>query len=272
MSAKWLLASLVGEGGDGAEALITKERPMSMIQLATPTMLFVSAAWLDPARERPLLDGWARGRLSLAQVEGAHDALASFVQADAETERAARSLSEACAEANAEHDRKARAVWYGLTAAAEDVDDPAQGERLLAERDRLMPSGLDVTRWSWADEVGESVRVIGRRTPAGDALLRGVSLTPGRTLFDTLERWVAAAQRLGELDRERARVRPKRSGPSQHALRSAWVKVARRLESDAVYDALPDAEQERLFGRLRRAIQQARAKAEKATDKKPAPE
>ena len=48
------------------------------------------------------------------------------------------------------------------------------------------------------------------------------------------------------------------------------MKVARRLESDAAYDDLPEEAQERLFGRLRRSVQQACSKAHKADEEKPA--
>lgn len=234
---------------------------MSSTILPTFTMINLSSAWLDPNRARKALEKWPRGKLLLPFIESAHGDLFAAAQIDkAEAERDAE-LREAATEANATHDRKYRAAWFGLTGAAEGSDDPALSRRVLAVRDKLMPDGLEVVLWAYGAKAVNAQHASERLASADPEVIRKCSAAPGVPLEKTLRQWIDAGERLGEVEADRREA----GAPTEaktHAARIAWVKVARQMESDAEFDGLDAESAEVILGPMRREVAKATAKAE----------
>ena len=207
---------------------------MSLRDLSTPTMVTIVAAWVDPARERKLLEGLQRAAFLLPTLVEAHQLLVS-TQAIAPDGESAElpAVQQEQADVDTEHDRKVRGIYGALTAFAELVDDPDKAARYLSLRDKLFPEGLAVINWSYVDEAGEADLVEGRLTYADRVLLKYLPY-PGGKLWDAHERRLASARRLGELERKkqdliRAReTREGRLGPVDVIkARNAWIRAVR---------------------------------------------
>ncbi len=249
---------------------------MSSTILPTFTMLNLSDAWLDPQKERKTLEKWPRGKLLLPFIESAHADLESASKTDTADAERDTELSEAAAEASDIHDRKLRAGWLGLTAAAEASDDPTMSRRILALRDRLFPDGVEVVRWAYGAKAVNARRAAEHLASADPEVLRKCSTAPGVSMEKTLRQWIDAGERLRVLEAARR----KAGAPTEaktHAARIAWVKVARQVESDVDFEGLDAETTEAIVGPMRREVAKATAKAEakvkaeaKAKEKLPA--
>lgn len=241
---------------------------MSLRDLSTPTMVTIVAAWIDPARERRLLETLQRTAFLLPTLAEAHQMLVSTQATVPEGESSELpAVQQEQAELDSEHDRKVRGIYGALTAFAELVDNPDKAAQYLGLRDKLFPEGLAVVNWSYVDEAGEADLVEGRLSHADRVLLKYLPY-PGGKLWDAHERRLASARRLGELERKkqelmRAReTREGRLGPIDVIkARNAWIRAVRAFLGvlELEKNIAPEMRR-RILGPLEDAVRKAAAR------------
>lgn len=207
---------------------------MSYRDLSTQTMVAILAAWLDPARERPVIEALPKAAFLLPSLEETK-AEVMATQATSNDEHIAEISAVQKEQSNIDevHDRKARGTYGALTAFAEIVDDADKAARLLALRDKLFPQGLAVVKWSYLDESGEVELVEARLTAQDRAFMKQLPY-PGGKLMDAHEARIAAARKLGDLERKKQDlVRANESKAGKIALadvakaRNGWIRTVR---------------------------------------------
>ena len=145
-------------------------------------MVTVTTAWLDPKEERPLLQSLPQAGALLPSLDKAHRGLLETQVAVDQVETELSLLQKAQAKLDARHDRKVRGPYNVLTGLADLADDEAEATSDLALGDALTPHGLEVVRWSYADEVSEAELVESRLTAGGSLSLgAGGNSTGGAT-------------------------------------------------------------------------------------------
>ena len=248
---------------------------MALKALSTEEMVQISSAWVsvdDPSRK--LVEGRPRLAPFLPDLEKAHRALVAVIP-DADNPRLAQ-IAELSAAEDAVHDRLARGL-YGFLSEASLLDDA--GHELLALRDLLFPEGLSaVIHASFRGQAGYAARLRERLTPDARALLARCASRNGaqRNLADHVDAWLAAADRLGKLQDEAARLQVSAT-PSQAAqiatARNAWIRLVNAFAAVAELEALDEVSARLLFGPLRAAEASAerRSARRKPTDEPAAP-
>ncbi|MBI4820249.1 MAG: hypothetical protein HY791_28530 [Deltaproteobacteria bacterium] len=196
---------------------------MSLKHLSVDAMIRISDRWLNPAKDRALLESIPLAAALLPAIEGAHRGLSDLrAEAEDRTNELARVFAEAEA-ADQIHDRKLRGSFGLLTVLAELADSSEISAELMDLRDRLMPQGLRATHLSHVEEAvnAESVRqALDEETRAE---LRTIPTIEGRTLEQEIETWLAAAAELGHLTAQRVLL--------EHEDRSAAEARAERIDA-----------------------------------------
>jgi hypothetical protein len=236
---------------------------MAYKNFTTQTMVTISGTWLDKAHERPLIESLPQAGALLSSVEKAHKGLLHTQLTGEKTDAELSAVQLESADEDTRHDRKARGLYYALTAFADLADDPDDTAAYLALRDRIFVHGLKVIQWSYADEAGEAKLVDERVTPADRALLKQLPM-PGGKLMDAHTARVKAGNRLGELDRKRIALSSHTDG-AQGATqgdvmraRNNWIRVVNAFVATLdLEENLSEASWERILGPLREAERRA---------------
>jgi len=230
---------------------------MAIKRLTAQEMFQVSAPWVDPTNaagaaiaKAPLLVGL------LPQLKAAHAAI--FAAQVATEDPRAKALSEAEAELDGKHDALARGIYGSLSMLAEFSPS---SEELLRLRDLLLPEGLEHTQKTYRGEAGHAALVAGRLDDGVRARLKSVNLHD-KNLLDLVDAWLGAAQKLGELEEERARLTaPSASSASQlNDARLAWIRVTNALIANAGLEDIDSNADRILFSALRAASRTADAR------------
>lgn len=241
---------------------------MSLRDLSTQTMVSLSAAWLDPAHARALIEALPTAAGLLPKVDAAHRRLLK-TQPDKSKTRLSPALSALQteqAEVDVIHDRNARGAYSVMNGFAELASNDDEAGAILALRDKLFPPerGMNVTKMGYADEAGEAALVEKRLTDEDRALLKKLPI-PGGTLFDAHKARVNAGKKLGELEQQRVTLEASdadkagfKQGDALRA-RNGWIKVMRTLV-DAIDLDEPSAAVRR---RILQPLEEAERKAEK---------
>jgi hypothetical protein len=238
---------------------------MALKNLSVEEMVTLSEAWVTPGNpahqalsQEPRLHGL------VSDLTVAHGAIHAVTPRTGDPRKA--EIARIATEEDIVHDRLARGV-YGLLTEAALLDE--QGEQLIAVRDQLMPDGVaKVTQATYRGQAGHAALTRQRLTPELRAALAGVPLRQGN-LLARVDAWLAAADRLGALEEERARL----DGASGSSLgkqtvdaRNGWIRVVNALTGVAALAELDEAKERTIFGPLR----DAEAKADLRTAKRSA--
>ncbi len=234
---------------------------MAKINLTSPTMVTVTTAWIDPKEERALIASLPQAGALLPSLEKAHQGLLTTQVSAEQVETELTLLQKAQAKIDVRHDRKIRGKYNVLTGFADLADNEEEAAAYLALRDSLTPHGLDVVRWSYTDEAGESELVDSRLTKDEKALL-GKLPTPTGTLLDAHKARVKAGKELGDLEKKRASLETQVSAATTPAdairARNLWIRTVNAFVATlALEENLGDADRERILGPLMRAEQKA---------------
>jgi hypothetical protein len=246
---------------------------MALRDLPTPTMIGLAAGWLDPKQARKEIEALPSAAGLLPKIEEANRRLLE-TQPTGNAGKAPPELGALRAEQaelDGVHDKKTRGVYHALTAFADLAEDEEQAASYLALRDKLVPpeQGLRVIQVSYRQEAGEAALVEQRLTDADRALLKKLPM-PGGKLIDAHEARVEAAQRLGALEDQRAKIEAKEADASTikqgDALRArnGWIKAVRALVSAIDLDEPADTVRKRILGPLDEAERAAGRRASKA--------
>ncbi len=231
---------------------------MAFKSLTAEEMQPVSAAWVDtgdPAHQAILQVPELNGLLP--QIELAHQGLHAAIPPDDST---AKEISNLAAETDSVHDTLARGIHGYLSEVALLVKD---GEPLLKLRDELMPEGLAaVVRNTYRGQAGFAAILRSRLTDATRGRLRELPLPGGATLADAVDAWLAAGDRLGRLEAEKARLAaavPTLAGRVFEA-RNRWIRVANAMVVNADLVDLTEERRRIIFGPLQDAEDKAEAR------------
>ncbi|WP_438007999.1 hypothetical protein WME89_04355 [Sorangium sp. So ce321] len=237
---------------------------MALKDLSPRQMVQITAAWLDPERERPRLASLKRCAPLIDDIEAAHDGVLKSHRRQKKTNDELTEIQQRQVAIDQVHDRKARGAHAVLTGFADLADDPEDAAIYLEIRDQLFTDGLRFISASYSDEAGEVKLARDRLTPESKAALKALP-TPGGNLLKAVQAWFAAGDELGKLDAQRvhleAQDRPDTadSRGGQLRARNRWIKVVRSVLQMLELEAA-DAETTR---RLLAPLQREAAKAER---------
>jgi hypothetical protein len=240
---------------------------MALKNLSPAAMVSISSSWLDPARDRALIEALLLVAPILPALGQVHGDLLSKQHLRASLESEVASLVEAEAEADGIHDRSKRGVHTFLSALAELTRDPARTASYLDLRDRLMPLGMMEVRRPYLEQVGDAEALPARLNPPARALLESI-ITPEGPLQSHVDRWISAAGDLGRLEKRRAELEVQRttdqsvSASHAHAAKLTWIRVVRAMLNLIEVDPAATPEiKDRLLAPLYRAEAQADRRA-----------
>lgn len=249
---------------------------MALRNLTNETMVTLSQAWVDPARERKTLQGVPLLSALLPKLEAAHQLLISSLAGGRNA--AADRLSSLRDEAEAQdgrHDRKARGIYWLLSGLSELAEAPEDSERLLSLRDRLLPAGLSTITASYSHQAGHVAVVKKGLTAADRSELRRHKTLSGRTLEDELDAWLQAGEALGRIEAERGQLlrgAATADRPDPARARHNWIRVTNALLATLeLQDDLSPEVVSRLVGPLREAESRADRRRPAKTEPQPEP-
>jgi hypothetical protein len=230
-------------------------------------MINITAAWLDPGRDRARLESLTRVAPLLPDLQSAHDAMQKAHRRDSGASTELIDIQDQQAEVDQLHDRKARGIHGILTGFAELSDDPKDAAVYLELRDQLFPSGLKFITGSYADEAGEVTFARERLTHDSKLVLKALP-TPSGNLMKGVNAWFAAGEELGVLEARRAKLeaqiaQSKAGGVQggQLRARNRWISVVRAV-LQMIELQQPEAEVERhIVAPLERALKKADRRA-----------
>lgn len=207
---------------------------MALKNLNPSAMLSISSSWVDPARDRPVIQSLPLASALLPALDQVNGNLIAkqYVRVTIEKEIAA--VVDAELQADGTHDRSKRGVFTFLSALAELARDPGRAASYLDLRDCLMPLGLMETRRPYLEQVGDAEALPGRLDPEKRTLLASIE-TPEGPLQSHVDTWIAAAGDLGRLEKRRAEIESQRSAGQSvsaaeaRAVKLTWIRVVRAL-------------------------------------------
>lgn len=224
---------------------------MVLRHLSTQQMVTLSQYWLDPSRERPVIEKYPMGKATLPHVERAHNHLIAFHRRGRDSQREIAKIQTAQAKLDAIHDAKIRGVHGYLTAAAELADTEEEAQRYLDLRKALLPDGLRAVTRSYADQGGEIILLKERLRPEIIDALRAIP-TPNGSLYSHVEAWIKAGRELSDLHSERLDIlktigESEVRGADVIRARHEWVRVVRALRNSLELDNVTPEDREKVF-------------------------
>jgi hypothetical protein len=244
---------------------------MAVRDVSAEVMVTLSAAWLDPERQRPLLQSIPLVAALLPRLDEAHRGLleTQLRQSSAPLEAARGAIQDKQVSTDGLHDRKMRGSFGLLTALADLTDDPAKARRYEELRDNLCPIGLKGTTASYVAQAGAARMLPSRLTAEDQALVDSIPLPEGR-LRDAVDTWTNAALELEKLEAQKVELdKQLKDAPTVRPIdvrqaRYRWIRAARALEVNLDLAEVDDATSQTLLASLHAA-------ARKAERRKPAP-
>ncbi len=248
---------------------------MSLLDLSTPTMQTIGSAWLDPAKERPILERLPLVGPLLTKLYEAQQGLVMHQNAGRQELPQVRELVAQTKALDADHDRYGRGLHAIVSGMAEIADEPEVAERYRALRTALFPTGLDINRQSYLAQAGEPALREGRLTDDDRRLLETTKLlTPvgALSLQDVVNRLAEVARALGDAEATKLRLRQERANESSRGpARREWARVVSHLIATLdLEDGLSDEDRRRILEPLESALTRA-AKARARAKQKGVP-
>lgn len=231
---------------------------MSLMILSVEEMVQISSAWVQA--KHPASQALAKQPLLaslLPEIQEAHAAIFA-VRPTPESPRRAEIAAEA-ARLDGVHDTLVRGLYDFLTGSSLLSDD---GSVYIALRDRLLPDGVSgAIHRTYRAQAGYAALLRERLTKENEAELAKLKLG-SKSVGDAVEEWLQAAEKLGKLEDERARLddqqTPTEAGQTNTA-RLRWIRAVNALISLAELAELTDDERRIIFG----SLSDARDKAER---------
>lgn len=235
---------------------------MSLLDLPTQTMHSIGRAWLDPAKERPIMARLSLVGPLLGKLYQAQEGLVAFQNAGKQELPEMRELVARTRALDADHDRYARGLYGFLTAIIEASDDPPSTEQYRALRTALFPKGLDINRQSYLVQAGEPPLREGRLSDRDRRLLEATRVTTPEgtfTLRQLLDRLNHTAIALGDAETTKIRLRQQSANESSRGpARRAWARVVSHILATLdLEDELTAEERRRILEPLETALNKA---------------
>lgn len=248
---------------------------MSLLDLPTPIMLTIVRAWLDPAKERPVLARLPLVGPLLNKLHDVQEGLIAHQNAGRQEVPEVRELMARTTALDADHDRYARGLHAIVTGVADIASEPAVSQQYLALRTALFPTGLDINRQSYLVQAGEPVLREGRLSERDQRLLATTRLTTPEgelSLRDVLDKLTDAAHALGDAESTKIRLRQESANESSRGpARRAWARmVSHFLATLDLEEGLSSEDRRRILEPLESALTRA-AKARARAKQKGVP-
>jgi len=240
---------------------------MSLLDLPTPTMHAIASAWLDPAKERPILARLPFVGPLLNKLHQVQEGLLAHQNAGRQELPEVRELIARTTALDADHDRYSRGLHAIVTGIAEISDEPATAERYRTLRTALFPTGLDINRQGYLVEAGEPAFRERRLSDDDNALLAKTRvITPEGevSLRNVLDKLARVAHALGDAESTKVRLRQESANESSRGpARKAWSRVVSHILATLdLEEGLTDEERRRILEPLESALSRAaKAKA-----------
>lgn len=236
---------------------------MNLKALSTGSMLSVTGGWKEDAEIRTVFVSNAVGAVLFGAVEGSHDFLAAQFKRRIDVNLVLKLITEKLTAADVVFDSKSRAAYYGFESLAEGSDTAERAAYYRRLQTTLFPWGLQVTQFSYREEVGATIQIRQIATPELMAELEAIPLGD-RTMADMLRAWLQAGDELGQKLRERDQVLESltKSGTAiteidARGSRLRWIRTVRALLASLDLIEMSDTLRERMLAPLKRAVAQA---------------
>ncbi|WP_437677650.1 hypothetical protein [Sorangium sp. So ce131] len=238
---------------------------MALKDLSPRQMVQITAAWLDPERERPRLLSLKRCAPLIDDVEAAHDGILKAHRKQKKPNDELSDIQRRQVAVDQIHDRKARGAHAVLTGFADLADDPEDAAIYIEIRDQLFADGLKFISASYSDEAGEVKLARDRLTPESKAALKALPV-PGGNLLKAVQAWFAAGDELGQLDAQRIHLAGQDRETKQGAIdprggqlraRNRWIKVVRSVLQMLELESADPETTRRLLAPLQREVAKA---------------
>ena len=221
--------------------LVRREEIALLKHLNIHEMVGIVAPWATDAKRKGLFLSIPEVSALHPKITQIHAELLSAKPASAEVSPTLQKIIDAAAAADAVHDPLARAVWSGIEAdrnlsLAASPPDPARAGQAEEVQAKLFPNGMSIINASLLAESGNTARVarLLEDEPETAAFLEGIPVRGKTTLLDTAQRWIAAGDRLGALEREREAQEAKDltqplGKAGMNALRARWIRLVSQV-------------------------------------------
>lgn len=234
---------------------------MARKDLSVEHMVELAASWLDPARDRPILESDELLTGPLAIIERATKSLLILRKQAGLTDLEISRLTQEMNKLDTLHDRMARCVFYALDSGENLASDPAEIERHQKARLLLFPDGLNVTRRSYREQAGFARRVDEQLDAPTRNWLAGI-IIHGQPLDTVIDIWFTTARTLGTrfADREAIRGTDNPEGVRAAQIydeRNRWIRGVNALISMLEETAIPPEVRRKLLVNLYHAEAQA---------------
>lgn len=244
---------------------------MALQDLPTQEMVTVTGQWLDPERQRPLIERCPRASPLLEDIASAHANILVFqTKAKREADEIPKLRARTSA-LDAHHDRLARGINYILLGLVELQNDLGKAEEFIKLRSELFPHGLEIVQRSYLAQAGDADMREERLSDSSKKLLEDACVKGGdhnQSLRACVNEWGKVARELGEVEAEKVRLAAAEpSDISSSAARRAWINIVSLfLQTLELEKALTDAERRIILEPLRNA--EAKAARKRALAKK----
>lgn len=244
---------------------------MDLLLLPTAAMFTIGGAWLDPERERPLIECLSLAGPLLGKIDEAQTGLVQFQNAGKVEHPEVRSLITQTTALDAEHDRLARGM-HAIVSGITEISSPQSAEAYRALLKQLFPTGLGIVQQSYLVEAGDADLRDGRLSAESRRLLEGTVInTPdgARALTTLLEEWNRSSRDLGEAESKKAQLKRESVNESSRGpARKEWAKIVSHfIATLALEGGLSQQDRARLQEPLESAVAKARLLRAKAKKK-----
>lgn len=243
---------------------------MSLSYFSAETMIAVSKPWLDPDRDRPVIESYPELSGSLTMIERGHNKVLSTQVVEGEISQQIEDLTVEMDVLDQEHDRNARITYTFLEGLAERATDPAETVKWNEIIKALFPRALSIVKASYLDQAGGVDKVQARLTPQMRQTL-DTTMIDGEPLGETVDRWFEAGTALGDAYVERSQLKSVEDGQRVTAgdvreARHFWMEAVRNFRSMLAMVDMDEDERRRLLTPLRKEQEAAKRRRQKDRD------
>jgi hypothetical protein len=230
------------------------------------TVVAIIAAWVDPNRNRPILEEIPRAAPFLEELDEIYATLGRLQLTESAYSKTLKALTQQAGELDSTHDKLYKGLHGMITVTSELTCDADYAEKLDEMRDRFFPIGLKGISQTYLAESGYATIAEMKVTEEDKALLTGITYNE-RTLLQDFEDWVTAGKALGEVEAKRTRLQEREgdTGTTAGDIRDARISGLRLVDMLATILEMPGTTDEEtkniLLQPLRRAEEKALQKA-----------
>jgi hypothetical protein len=237
---------------------------MSLKELTLQEMASITAGWADAnSPARAVLTGNPVLRALVPQVDTVNARLIAARKVDPTL---VASLTDLATAADAEHD-----FWVEAIVNVCDAAHPTQPDLGFSDlRQWLFPRGLMHARDSYGTEVGYAMQKSSELDSARKKQLKAIPIG-GQTLLQWVDNYFHAAQKLGDIERQRSEASAGGSSDDALASRRAFQALVRALDASAKIAGLSDEDYNTLFSYMNELSARKTATKKKAVNPQPAP-